>query len=122
MTYTEAKNAFEKLFAHEMGDDEMRSFLVSMQLDGQTPVEAIAAAATVMRSYAIALPVDAALRPKMIDVVGTGGDKSGSFNISTTTSILLASCGAYVAKHGNRSITYFKIRQCGCARSTGYPP
>ena len=105
MTYEEAKSAFERLFEHGMSNDEMRSFLVSMKLDEQTRVETIAAAAAVMRSYAVALPVNEGLRPKMIDVVGTGGDKSGSFNISTTTSILLASCGAYVAKHGNRSIT-----------------
>ncbi|RLA68811.1 MAG: anthranilate phosphoribosyltransferase [Epsilonproteobacteria bacterium] len=105
MNFNEAKKSFEQLFNHEMNDTQMREFLISMKLDGQTPVDVIAAAASVMRSYAIALPVDPELQPKLIDVVGTGGDKSGSFNISTTTSILLASCGAYVAKHGNRSIT-----------------
>lgn len=83
----------------------MREFLLSVTLDEQTPVEVIAAAASVMRSHAIELPVDASLRPKLIDIVGTGGDKSGSFNVSTTTAILCASAGAYVAKHGNRSIT-----------------
>lgn len=105
MTYTEAREAFERLFNHEMNDAQMRDFLQSMTLDAQTPVEAIAAAASVMRSHAVALPVSEALKPKLIDIVGTGGDKSGSFNISTTTSILCAACGAYVAKHGNRSIT-----------------
>lgn len=105
MTYRKASTAFERLFRHEMDNDEMRLFLQSMRLDAQTPVEAIAAAANVMRSHAIALPVDAALQPKLIDIVGTGGDKSGSFNVSTTTAILCAACGAYVAKHGNRSIT-----------------
>ena len=83
----------------------MREFLLSVTLDERTPVEVIAAAAAVMRSHAIALPVDASLKPKLIDIVGTGGDKSGSFNVSTTTAILCASAGAYVAKHGNRSIT-----------------
>jgi anthranilate phosphoribosyltransferase len=105
MTYEAAQSAFERLFNHELNDDEMREFLLSMKLDADTPVEAIAAAASVMRSHSIKLPVDEALRPRLIDVVGTGGDKSGSFNISSTTSILIASCGAYVAKHGNRSIT-----------------
>jgi anthranilate phosphoribosyltransferase len=105
VTYEEAKTRFEQLFNHEMRDDEMRDFLISMRLDASTPVEAIAAGASVMRSHAIALPVDPSLKPKLIDVVGTGGDKIGSFNISSTVSILLASCGAYVAKHGNRSIT-----------------
>jgi anthranilate phosphoribosyltransferase len=105
VTYEEARTRFERLFNHEMNDEEMRDFLISMRLDASTPVEAIAAGASVMRSHAIALPVDPSLKPKLIDVVGTGGDKIGSFNISSTVSILLASCGAYVAKHGNRSIT-----------------
>jgi anthranilate phosphoribosyltransferase len=105
VTYSEARSAFERLFRHEMSDEEMREFLRSMKLDASTPVEAIAAAASVMRENAIALKVDKALLPKLIDIVGTGGDKSGSFNVSTTTSILCAACGAYVAKHGNRSIT-----------------
>lgn len=105
MTYNEVKKEFERLFNHEMDDTQMREFLLSMKLDADTPVEAIAAAASVMRSHAVALPVKSALVPKLIDVVGTGGDKSGSFNISSTTAILLAACGAYVAKHGNRSIT-----------------
>ncbi len=105
MTYEEAKAAFARLFRHEMNDEEMRAFLLSMKLDAQTPVAVIAAAADVMRRYAVALPVIPELKPKLIDIVGTGGDKSGSFNVSTTTSILVAACGAYVAKHGNRSIT-----------------
>ena len=105
MTYSEAKAAFERLFNHEMDDAQMRDLLISMRLDAATPVESIAAAAAVMRSHAVALPISDLLRPNLIDVVGTGGDKSGSFNISSTTSILLASCGAFVAKHGNRSIT-----------------
>jgi len=105
MKYEEAKVAFEQLFNHQMDDVQMREFLISMRLDESTPVEAIAAAASVMRSHAIALPVAEELRPRLLDVVGTGGDKIGSFNISSTVSILCASAGAYVAKHGSRSIT-----------------
>ena len=105
MNYNEAEIAFKKLFAHEMDDTQMRDFLISMRLDESTPVEAIAAAASVMRSHAIALPVAEELRPKLLDVVGTGGDKIGSFNISSTVALLCASAGAYVAKHGSRSVT-----------------
>jgi anthranilate phosphoribosyltransferase len=105
MTYNEAHEAFTKLFNHEMNDDEMRDFLVLNKPGSNTSFEFIAAAAHVMRSHAIGLHVEPALRPKLIDIVGTGGDKSGSFNISSTTAILLASCGAYVAKHGSRSVT-----------------
>jgi len=105
MNYEEAKAEFTKLFEHQMSDDEMRLFLLSLELNEQTPVEIIATAAEVMRSYAVPLPISEELRKRAIDIVGTGGDKIGSFNISSTTSILSAACGATVAKHGNRSIT-----------------
>ena len=105
MNYDEAKLKFTSLFKHEMSDEAMREFLSGLTLDANTPVEVIAAAADVMRSFAIPLPISEQTRERAIDIVGTGGDKIGSFNISTTTSILAASCGATVAKHGNRSIT-----------------
>jgi anthranilate phosphoribosyltransferase len=105
MTYNEAKIAFTSLFNHEMSDEQMREFLVCMTLDEHTSVEVIAAAAEVMRSHAIELPISNELRLNAIDIVGTGGDKIGSFNISSTVALLVASCGATVAKHGSRSIT-----------------
>ncbi|QFR49346.1 anthranilate phosphoribosyltransferase [Sulfurimonas lithotrophica] len=105
MKYEEAKEKFTSLFNHEMGDAQMRDFLQSMKLDKYTPVEAIAAAAEVMRTYALPLPISNELREKSIDIVGTGGDKIGSFNISSTVSILAAAAGCNVAKHGSRSIT-----------------
>jgi len=95
---------FEQLFRNELGEDEARALLVELYEKGESGEE-IAAAASVMRSHAVALPLPEHLRQKAIDVVGTGGDKSGSFNISTTVSLLLASMGRVVAKHGNRSIT-----------------
>ena len=105
MNYEEAQEKFTTLFKHEMSDAQMREFLLSLELNAATPVEVIAAAADVMRRFAIALPISEELRESAIDIVGTGGDKIGSFNISSTTSILTAACGATVAKHGNRSIT-----------------
>ena len=105
MNYSEAKKYFTALFNHEMNDEEMREFLLSVKLDENTSVEAIAAAAEVMRSFAILLPVSDDLRSKVVDIVGTGGDKIGSFNISSTVSILASSCGSMVAKHGSRSVT-----------------
>lgn len=98
------KTQFEKLFNNEMSEDEARKFLVDLYEKGETG-EDIAAAASVMREHAIKLNLSEGLREKAIDIVGTGGDKSGSFNISTTVSLLLASMGCVVAKHGNRSIT-----------------
>lgn len=105
MSYEEAKRAFNALFMHEMSDEEMLKFLLSIKLDEQTQTEVIAAAAEIMRSHAIKLPISDELRSKVIDVVGTGGDKIGSFNISSTVAILCASCGSMVAKHGSRSVT-----------------
>lgn len=105
MTYDEAKRSFTSLFKHEMSDEEMRDFLFSMKLDKDTHTEAIAAAAEVMRSFAIPLPISEELRSGAIDIVGTGGDKIGSFNISSTVALLVSACGSVVAKHGSRSVT-----------------
>lgn len=99
------KSDFEALFEHRMDDNEMREFLLSLSLNEETSSEMIATAAEVMRTHSIILEVPAELKPKLIDVVGTGGDKSGSFNVSSTVALVLAASGAYVAKHGNRSIT-----------------
>ncbi|MGK0256486.1 MAG: anthranilate phosphoribosyltransferase, partial [Arcobacteraceae bacterium] len=65
----------------------------------------IAAATTSMRDHMLPLNVEKSLQVKLLDNCGTGGDKSNSFNISTTVSILLSACGCMIAKHGNRSIT-----------------
>jgi len=104
MTYEAAKEAFERLFSGQMDETEARAMLVRMYDRGETTDE-IAAAAAVMRRHSVPLPVSEDLRRELIDNCGTGGDRSGSFNISTTVSILLAGAGCYVAKHGNRSIT-----------------
>jgi anthranilate phosphoribosyltransferase len=105
MNYEKAKVEFTSLFNHEMSDEKMREFLLDVTLDEHTSVETIAAAAEVMRDFAIPLPISDKLRKNAIDVVGTGGDKIGSFNISSTVALLVASCGATVAKHGSRSVT-----------------
>ena len=95
---------FEKLFNNEIPTEEARQFLIDLYEKGESGAD-IAAAASVMREHSIKLKLSDELREKAIDIVGTGGDKSGSFNISTTVSLLLASMGRVVAKHGNRSIT-----------------
>ncbi|MGE4418926.1 MAG: anthranilate phosphoribosyltransferase [Sulfurimonas sp.] len=105
MNYEDAKKSFTSLFKHEMSDEQMREFLLNLKLDENTEVQTIAAAAEVMRSFAVELPISDDLRSKVIDIVGTGGDKIGSFNISSTVAILCASCGSMVAKHGSRSVT-----------------
>ncbi|MDR1452146.1 MAG: anthranilate phosphoribosyltransferase [Helicobacteraceae bacterium] len=104
MTYQETKAQFDKLFRNELAFEEAQIMLRELFERGETADE-IAAAAEVMRSHAIRLDFDPSLLGKLMDVVGTGGDKSYSFNISTTSSLVVCAAGGYVAKHGNRSIT-----------------
>ncbi len=81
---------------------QIGGFLVGLRMKGET-VEEVAAAAQVMRD--LAAHVDVAELPNLIDVVGTGGDATGTFNISTCVSFVVAAAGAHVAKHGNRSVS-----------------
>ncbi len=104
MNYQEAIEVFTRLFENKMSEEEAKNLLIELYDRGES-AEEIAAAAKVMREHSIKLNVKDEIKDKLIDVVGTGGDKSGSFNISSTVSILLASLGCYVAKHGNRAIT-----------------
>ena len=99
-----AKEQFDKIFKNELSDKEVKEYLVELYTNGETAQE-IASAAQSMRDHLIPLNIDDNLKDKIIDNCGTGGDKSNSFNISTTVSILLSACGCIVAKHGNRSIT-----------------
>jgi anthranilate phosphoribosyltransferase len=98
------REMFEKLFKNELSEDEAKKFLVDLYEKGES-AEDIKNAAEVMREHSIKLPVSEELRDELIDIVGTGGDKSNSFNISSTTALLVSSIGSKVAKHGNRSIT-----------------
>lgn len=102
--FNATKLKFDDIFENRLSQEEIREYLLELYERGETAAE-IAGAASAMRDHLIPLPIHEDLRNKAIDVVGTGGDKSYSFNISSTVSILLASCGCYVAKHGNRSVT-----------------
>jgi len=102
--FSQDKLKFDDIFENRLPEDEVREYLIKLYEDGET-AEQIAAAADAMRDHLIALPIPYSLKESLIDNCGTGGDKSNSFNVSTTVSILLAACGSKVAKHGNRSIT-----------------
>jgi anthranilate phosphoribosyltransferase len=104
MTYSQTQEVFEKLFTNQLSEEEGRQLLVELYERGES-AEEIAAAAHVMQQHAVMLPIPKELQTKIIDNCGTGGDKSGSFNVSTTVSFVLAGAGSFVAKHGNRSIT-----------------
>lgn len=104
MNYQEAYKQFHALFENELSTEEAAQFLVELYERGES-FEEIAAAANVMREHSVKLDIPEHLKAEIIDIVGTGGDKSGTFNISTTTSIVLASLGCKVAKHGSGSAT-----------------
>ncbi len=87
----------------ETGDDARRDFLVALAEKGETAAE-VAAIADRFRELARD-PGLGAFADEAIDIVGTGGDRSGTFNLSTATALLVAACGQTVIKHGNRSIT-----------------
>jgi anthranilate phosphoribosyltransferase len=80
---------------------QIAGFLIGLAMKGERPEEIVGLART-MRAHAVKLsrPFD-----HVFDTCGTGGDRSGTFNISTCAAIVLASCGVPVAKHGNRSVS-----------------
>jgi len=102
--FNKARLKFEDIFENRMDPQRVKEYLIELYQKGETASE-IAAAALAMRDHMIPLVFEQTIKDKLIDNCGTGGDKSNSFNISTTVSILLSACGALVAKHGNRSIT-----------------
>lgn len=95
------------IFSGNITEAQIGAFMAALAVKGET-VEELAGAARVMRRKA---PKIQALSKKVIDTCGTGGDSSGSFNISTTTALVVAGCGVTVAKHGNRSVS----SRCGSA-------
>jgi anthranilate phosphoribosyltransferase len=96
----EAHQAMGVLLEGQAGESEIAGFLVALKMKGETATE-LAGFARAMRDRMIV--VDAG--PDVIDTCGTGGDGSGTFNISTAAAIVMAGAGAHVAKHGNRSIS-----------------
>ena len=80
---------------------QIGGFLIGLRMKGET-VEEIAAATTVMREFALKVEVSG---KNLVDIVGTGGDDSHTFNISTTSAFVVAAAGGKVAKHNNRSVS-----------------
>ncbi len=102
--FDEAKRKFEDIFENKIDNQLAKEYLIQLYEKGES-AEEIAAATEVMREHSVKLDIDKKLKDKLIDIVGTGGDKSNSFNISSTVALILPSLGCAVAKHGNRAIT-----------------
>lgn len=100
LTFDEARAAFDIVMSGEATPAQIGGFLMAMRVRGET-VEEISGAVATMRAKM--LPVDAPA--DAIDIVGTGGDVSGSYNISTCAAFVLAGAGVNVAKHGNRALS-----------------
>jgi len=106
LTYEESKAVMEEMMDGTATQAQMGGFLTALRMQGET-IEEITAFATVMREKGIKLKPER----EVIDIVGTGGDEVGTFNISTTASFVVAAGGVPVAKHGNRSVS----SKCGAA-------
>lgn len=98
LTEAEAEKAFDILMSGKATPAQIGAFLMALRVRGET-IEELTGATRTMRDKALKIEV-----PKgTIDVVGTGGDAHGTYNVSTATALVVAGCGVPVAKHGNRA-------------------
>lgn len=106
LTYDEAYQTMDEIMSGEASEVQMSSYLTAMSMKGET-IDEITASAEAMRNHCVRLLNDV----EALEIVGTGGDGSNTFNISTTSSIVISAAGVPVAKHGNRSAS----SKCGAA-------
>src|SRR3982750_2750231 len=119
LTRDEARDVMAEILGGLATDAQIAGLLVALHMKGETVeeivgfAEAIRAAATPLNIHNRKSTVDVGGtgREALVDTCGTGGDASGTFNISTATALTAAGCGVRVAKHGNRSVT----SKCGSA-------
>src|ERR1700761_294591 len=104
LTRDEASALMAQLLAGEATDLELAALLGSIAGRGEDPGE-VAGFALTMRAAATSLPLTDEERNDLVDTCGTGGDTSGTFNISTAAALVATAAGVRVAKHGNRAVT-----------------
>lgn len=107
LTTDEAAEAMAVIMRGEAAPAQIAGLLVALTMKGERPAELVGLART-MRAEAV--PLSQPIRD-VFDTCGTGGDRSGTFNISTAAALVVAACGVPVAKHGNRSVS----SRCGSA-------
>ena len=106
LTYDEAYQTMDEIMSGEASEVQMSAYLTAMSMKGET-IDEITASAEAMRAHCVRLLND----KEVLEIVGTGGDGSNTFNISTTSSIVISAAGVPVAKHGNRAAS----SKCGAA-------
>lgn len=100
LTRAEAETAFDEMLSGEVTPAQVGAFLMALRVRGET-VDEIAGAVAALRGKMLRVEAPAGA----IDVVGTGGDGAGTFNVSTLAALIVAACGVPVAKHGNRAFS-----------------
>ncbi|HLI75303.1 MAG TPA: anthranilate phosphoribosyltransferase [Acidobacteriaceae bacterium] len=110
LTTPEAQALMQRILVGDVSDLELAATIGAMAARGETAAE-IAGFALALRSAANTLPLTETERDEVVDTCGTGGDGSGTFNISTAAALVAAAAGVKVAKHGNRAVT----SKCGSA-------
>lgn len=100
LTYEKSKAVMNEIMDGETSQVQTAAYLIALAMKGET-IDEITGSAEGMRSHALQLKHDM----DVLEIVGTGGDGSNSFNISTTASLVIAAGGVPVAKHGNRSVS-----------------
>src|SRR6201988_4783820 len=100
LTREEAASAFDSMMSGEATPSQMGGLLMALRVRGET-VEEITGAVSAMRGKMLRVQAP----PDAVDIVGTGGDGSGSVNVSTCASFIVAGAGVPIAKHGNRALS-----------------
>ena len=101
LSILESENLMDKIMTGNFSDVQIAAVISALKVKGETSAE-IAGFALSMRNHCRRIDIE---DPDLIDVCGTGGDNSGTFNISTASAFVIAGAGVKVAKHGNRSIS-----------------
>ena len=100
LSRAEAASAFDRMMSGEATPSQMGGLLMALRVRGET-VDEITGAVTTMRAKMLSVKAP----PDAVDIVGTGGDASGSYNISTCAAFIVAGAGVPIAKHGNRALS-----------------